>query len=207
MTLSISPAIEHFRALYRLNADPWQVQTRWYEQRKRALILACLPKQHYENAYEPGCGNGELTVSLALRSSRLLATDGADSAIALTRKKVEEKNLQSCVQVMQQYIPEQWPDSSLGRFDLIVVSELAYYLKPDALTIFIDHISKSLAGGATLLLSHWRHPFNDRVNNTKDIHAQFHKLTSLTPLTHHDDRDFILDVWSYTMPLAKVLEK
>lgn len=36
-------ASAHFSALYRGGDDPWQVRQRWYEQRKRALMLACLP--------------------------------------------------------------------------------------------------------------------------------------------------------------------
>ena len=33
----------YFDQLYRDDADPWLVRQRWYEERKRALLLACLP--------------------------------------------------------------------------------------------------------------------------------------------------------------------
>ena len=56
--------------LYRQDADPWRVRQRWYEERKRALLLASLPQRRYRHAYEPGCGNGELTAELARRCER-----------------------------------------------------------------------------------------------------------------------------------------
>lgn len=35
--------------------DPWDFESRWYEQRKYALSAAMLPKPRYRRAFEPGC--------------------------------------------------------------------------------------------------------------------------------------------------------
>ena len=56
-----------FDRLFEASEDPWGFRTRWYEARKRSITLACLPEAHYQNAYEPGCANGELAAALAPR--------------------------------------------------------------------------------------------------------------------------------------------
>jgi hypothetical protein len=44
------PTPEYFESLFEGSDDPWQFRTRWYEARKRALRLACLPAAHYGSA-------------------------------------------------------------------------------------------------------------------------------------------------------------
>lgn len=45
---------DYFDAMYEANHDPWGFNSRWYEERKRAITLAVLPERRYANAYEPG---------------------------------------------------------------------------------------------------------------------------------------------------------
>ena len=52
---------EYFDHLYADSSDPWQISSGWYEDRKRAVMAAVLPRRHYRLAFEPGCGNGVLT--------------------------------------------------------------------------------------------------------------------------------------------------
>jgi hypothetical protein len=47
MRLHMSTA--HFQQLYEQADDPWQVRQRWYEQRKRSLLLASLPAPRYRH--------------------------------------------------------------------------------------------------------------------------------------------------------------
>ncbi|MGE8590567.1 MAG: hypothetical protein ACN6OD_14430 [Alcaligenes sp.] len=62
--------VDHFETLYRQHADPWRVGSAWYEKRKRALLLAALGREHYRHAFEPGCGNGDLTLPLPRAAGR-----------------------------------------------------------------------------------------------------------------------------------------
>ena len=55
---------DYFDELYAQAGDPWDLATRWYEQRKYAITLALLPRQHYAHAFEPGCSIGVLTALL-----------------------------------------------------------------------------------------------------------------------------------------------
>jgi hypothetical protein len=79
---------QHFDDLFAASEDPWGYEYRWYEARKRALTLACLPKARYASGYEPGCANGALSTELATRCDRLLISDGAAEAVALAERRV-----------------------------------------------------------------------------------------------------------------------
>lgn len=80
MTLDIS----HFDDLHR-HPDPWGYHTRWYEARKRALVLASLARPRYRRGLELGCSNGALTRALAARCDAMVATDAAANAVAQAR--------------------------------------------------------------------------------------------------------------------------
>ena len=72
----------YFDAMYGASDDPYAVRTRWYEERKRAVLMASLPRRRYLNAFEPGCGAAELTLQLAERCDSLLASDFSEAAVA-----------------------------------------------------------------------------------------------------------------------------
>lgn len=57
----------YFDRMYVGTEDPWQLSTRWYEERKYAITLALLPERRYRHAFEPGCSIGTLTAQLARR--------------------------------------------------------------------------------------------------------------------------------------------
>ena len=46
----------YFDAMYGHSDDPYALRTRWYEQRKRAVLMSALPHPRYGRAFEPGCG-------------------------------------------------------------------------------------------------------------------------------------------------------
>lgn len=57
------PEQDYFDTLYHYNDDPWGYTQRWYEQRKRQICLALLPRQRYGRILELGCANGVLVKS------------------------------------------------------------------------------------------------------------------------------------------------
>jgi len=181
----------HFEALYAASPDPWNVRDAWYEQRKRTLLLACLPNERYASAFEPGCGNGELTAALALRCARILACDGAASAVAAARDRVAPH---AHATVDQRHLPQDWPDGAAA-FDLIVVSEMAYYLPADVWQGLVKRIVASLAPGGLLLMCHCRYPYDDYVTSADFVHGAADAMPELTARVHHVEPDFLLDGW------------
>lgn len=188
----------YFEQLYRQDSDPWLVRRRWYEERKRALLLASLPQQRYAYAYEPGCGNGELTVALARRCERLLAADGSPEALQLAQRRLAEAGVGNNVSLAQHRLPQDWPRSVPGgaKFDLIVLSEIAYYLSPEELALVVEHAIASLAPGGSIVLCHWRAPFPQRLLSTVRVHAAFQDAPGLHRVLRHEETDFLLGIWS-----------
>jgi LmbE family N-acetylglucosaminyl deacetylase/SAM-dependent methyltransferase len=174
----------YFDRLYDGADDPWELGTRFYETRKRRLLLDVLPRERYRRAFEPGCATGLLTLELARRCEELRACDVAGRAVEQTRERVRGFN----VQVEPGSIPDYWPD---GQLDLIVISEVGYYC-PD-LSELRARVEQSLAPDGVVVACHWRHPAPDHPHTAEDVHAALgHDLASIV---NHVEDDFLLQVW------------
>jgi SAM-dependent methyltransferase len=180
----------YFEELFQQSDDPWAFRKRWYERRKRALTLAALPRERYASVFEPGCANGELSAELATRCDHLLVCDTNRSAVELARQRLAAFNH---VHVMQGRLPEQWPEA---RFDLIVLSELGYYLDEQDLNSWIDHALKSLTAEGQLLACHWRPQIEGCPLDAEKVHAILAARLNMPRIFSHHEADFFLDVWS-----------
>lgn len=179
---------DYFARMYAVDDDPWGFRTRWYEERKRAVTLAALDRPRYRRGFEPGCSVGALTAGLVGRCDELLASDADPSAVATARTALADV---SQVDVQQLSVPEDWPT---GTFDLVVVSELGYYLDENALGELVDKVTSSLEPGGALLLCHWRHPVDDYPLTGDAVHGAFRERTALTGAVRHEEEDFVLDL-------------
>ncbi|RZF24179.1 methyltransferase domain-containing protein [Paraburkholderia sp. UYCP14C] len=188
----MSSTMLYFDDLYRHSDDPWRLREGWYERRKRSLTLALLPRPRYCNAFEPGCANGELTAALATRCDALLAADLHARAVELASERVAGA---SNVRVERRRVPREWP-TERGPFDLIVISEFAYYLDAAELEALAARIAGSLTTDGTLLACHWRRPFAEASESADHAHALFDARCGLARLAHHDEADLLIDVWS-----------
>ena len=178
---------DYFDGLYAKRADPWRLATRWYEKRKRTITVASLPAERYENALEIGCSIGMLTADLAQRCDSLLALDVAEAAVLAARERVPEN-----VTVEQRDATSDYPE---GTFDLVVLSEVGYYLGESVLARLLGAIAASLSAGGVLLACHWRHPVDGYLQSGDAVHAAIGEL-GLHRLARHEEADFVLEVWS-----------
>ncbi len=171
--------------------DPWDVDSP-YERRKRAVTLASLPAERYGRALEVGCSIGALAVDLAGRCDHLLAIDGSERAIDLASHRTAGLRH---VDVRQARIPDEWPD---GRFDLVSISEVGYFLDPTELADVILRARDALTEAGHLLLCHWRHEIVGWPLDGPDVHEAF-LATGARVLVEHRERDFellVLARWS-----------
>jgi LmbE family N-acetylglucosaminyl deacetylase/SAM-dependent methyltransferase len=187
----VAPAstAEYFDELYEQDRDPWKLAKRFYERRKRQLLLASLPRERFRRAFEPGCAIGALSVELAERCQELVAWDGARVAVKETTVRVSDRSLDSRVVVECGRIPASWPS---GQFDLIVLSEVGYY-SPD-LQELKQRITQSLTPDGVLVACHWRHQAPDHPATAADVHAALGE--GLQNIVRHREADFLLDVWT-----------
>jgi SAM-dependent methyltransferase len=183
---------DYFDEVYAGSADPWGFASRWYEERKYALSMAMLPSRRYADAFEPGCSIGVLTALLASRCDRLLACDVSPEAVRMARRRAPGATVE------RRAIPADWPE---GTFDLIVFSELLYYLGDDDLARVLELGTKALKPGGTLLAVHWRHPVADYPRSGDEAHAALRGI-GLSLLAEHRETDFLAEVYVNGEPVS-----
>lgn len=149
----------YFDALYDADPDPWMFESSDYERGKYAATLAALPRARYRSALEVGCSIGVLTEQLAPRCDRLLGIDVAEAALAKARQRLADA---PHVRFAARAFPAELQDDVfLGRFDLILLSEVLYYLDTAAL-VRAARVTRALAaGGAHVHMVHWLGPTPD----------------------------------------------
>ncbi len=140
--------------MYAESPDPWQLQQRWYEQRKYAITMALLPYARYRHAFEPGCSVGVLTCALAARCDHLTSLDVAGAALQATHRRLLDTGLRDRVTLLRRSLDDPWPQAA---FDLVMLSEVGYYLHPATLRAVLDRELSGLRPGATVVSAHWRH--------------------------------------------------
>lgn len=182
---------DYFDRMYGDDPDPWGFGSQWYERRKYAVTLASLPRERYRRVFEPGCSIGVLTEQLALRVDELVAWDlHADTV----RRAEERTGHLSHVTVEEASIPDRWPD---GSFDLIVLSEVAYYLDDDALATLGRQVANALSTGGDLVAVHYSGK-TDYPKTADAVHAALGGADGFEALVSHRDEAFLLDVWRRT---------
>jgi LmbE family N-acetylglucosaminyl deacetylase len=179
-----------FERLHQDKADPWEVAERFYEQRKRALTVAGLPRPRFARTLEVGCSVGALTKELAARSDVLLAIDTSETAV---RRTNEALILDEAATARLGTVPRDWPGED-GPFDLIVLSETGYFLSSGQLDEVIRLIRGSLTADGVLVLCHWRHPIEGWELDGDGVHERVRRLSGLTTLALHTEEDFLLEV-------------
>ncbi len=181
----------YFEAMYASDPDPWGFATRWYEQRKYALTMAALPAPRYHSVFEPGCSVGVLSSLLAPRCDRLLATEVIPAALEQARLRLRDF---PNARLEPSAIPEEWPD---GSFDLIVLSEIAYYFDAETLGRIVGLVESTLSPDGTVVGVHWR-GVTDYPLRGDTAHAIIDSHPRLRRTVHHVEPDVVLDVWRST---------
>jgi len=163
---SESLAADYFERLYAADADPWSFATSPYELDKYEDTVAALGPR-YGRALEIGCSVGVLTQRLALHCDALLAVDVNERALTAARARCAALPQ---VTFARASIPGGFPP---GRFDLVVVSEVAYYWSDADLERARERIASSLESGGDLLLVHFLPKVDDYVRDGDAVHQFF----------------------------------
>jgi SAM-dependent methyltransferase len=182
----------YFDRVYADGPDPWRLREQWYERRKRAVLLAALPAERYERAFEPGCATGALTEELATRCDRVVATERSSVPLAEARRRLGTR---PGVVLSTGVVPEDWPQ---GCFDLVVLSELGYYFDAAGLRRLLERVRESVTEGGTIAAVHWRHPAEDHARSGDSVHRDlrtFARAAGWSPVTRTVEPDFALDVF------------
>ncbi|MET4780069.1 SAM-dependent methyltransferase [Glaciihabitans sp. UYNi722] len=180
----------YFDATYARHEDPWGFGTRWYEERKRALTLAALPRERFDSAFEIGCSIGVLTEELTRRCGQLLSVDISQAAVDRAKSRLSRT---SNLTIERADVAEEYPS---GPFDLVLLSEVGYYFALDDLHRLIVSIEGSLATNGVLVACHWRHPVDDYPLSGDAVHQAIEEHGGLHRIVRHMEEDFVLEVFS-----------
>jgi SAM-dependent methyltransferase len=175
-------SVESFERLYAASPDPWRYDSSEYEREKYAATLAALDGRSYRRALEVGCSIGAFTELLVDRCGALTALDFSARALELARGRLRGF---ANVEIVEASFPEQAP---AGSWDLVVCSEVLYYLDRVALERAVGWLREQLSGGATVLAVDWRGPTKTEPHNGNEVHdllrerlADWHALEGRQP--------------------------
>jgi predicted TPR repeat methyltransferase len=161
----------YFDDVYRHNDDPWQFETSDYERHKYEATVHALPRSKYQRGFEIGCSIGVLTQLLADRCISLLSVDTAEKPLVRARQRLADA---PHVSLQKMEVPDQFPEQ---RFDLVVMSEVGYYLAMPDLQQLAQKIIDHMAEGGHLLLVHWTPFVHDYPLTGDQVHETFLQLS------------------------------
>ena len=142
----------NFERLYRSEEDPWQIGEATTE-RYRGYVLQIereKPPGGFESALDLGCGKGAFTANL-IRLAR--SVTGIElSEIAVAKARVSHPSLTFLQGDARRLARMALP---AGGYDLVVSSDLIYYLTPREAETFLLEIKRLLAPAGRLFLAAW----------------------------------------------------
>lgn len=169
----------YFERLYSESNDPWNFETSEYERRKYERTLGVLEGRRFRRALEVGASIGVFTAMLAPLCDELVAVDVSERAVAAARDRLARF---SNVRVERRSLPEETPE---GPFDLIVASEVLYYLPREQMLAAQTRLEEVLAPGGALLAVHWRketrtYPLQgDVVHELLEAHTRLKRIETI----------------------------
>ncbi len=179
-----------FERKYQECADPWNFSGSAYELERYDTTMRALAGRRFRCAFEPGCSVGVLTERLARVSDRVYAVDLSPTAVKAAEVRCAGME-NVCVRAGS--LADPLPQTE---FDLIVLSEIGYYLDLDELAHCGAALVRKLVPGGCLLGVHWLGQSTDHRLSGDQVHEALRSLSGLA--LEHSERHagFRLDRWT-----------
>ncbi|MBO9534749.1 MAG: methyltransferase domain-containing protein [Solirubrobacteraceae bacterium] len=180
--------LREFEARFGSDPDPWGFETSDYEAAKReATIRACRPLVG-KHVLELGSANGVLAADLARSCAQLVAVDAVPAAAERARERLRRA---PHAMVVVGLIPHAVP---VATYDVVVASEILYYLDDEAYASTLGRMETWLAAGGRVVAVHWRPPGTERPRSATDVHEDLARLPFLRLRETADTDDYLLSV-------------
>ena len=162
--------VEGFEALFQTDPDPWDYESSPFEAHKRKVLLNHIGLRSRGRVLELACANGVTTQALMMCALRTTALDASATAIAHAQTRLKDGDR---LRLLRTNLPGGMPRELL---DLIVVSEIVYYLRRDAYTRLAKEILTRIAPGGRVVVLHHHVSFPDATVRPEQAHRDFARL-------------------------------
>lgn len=178
-----------FERLYETQDDPWHFRDSAYEREKYQATVSSLPTRRYRQCLELGCSIGELTRLLAEKCDAIVALDISQTALAQAKE--------TCEGLSVDFRRAALPEGDLGHdHDLVVASEILYYLDSDQLKTLAARLSNKVRPHAVCVTVHWTGATDYPLSGDAAT-CQFAQYAALEDIAHQRYRHYRLDVWQF----------
>lgn len=175
---------EHFEGLYRKKEDPWNYTKSPYEREKYERTLQAIPDDAY-SILEVGTSEGVFTELLLERGKCVLGIDISQTALERAQRRLRKYGDRVTLKKMD--ITQDEPE---GVFDLILASEVLYYLGGRTVLLSLeDKFFRHLRDGGYLLLVHF-YPSGKLIHDLFLERGRFTKVSE--EIVYHPERDYII---------------
>ena len=176
-----------FETVYARWDDPWRSASPYYryQRRKYEQVIQLLPRDRFGRALDLGCGLGLLAPMLAPRVEEFLGLDIAEGAINRARERSAHLPNVHFEQSDMLHLPKDLD----GRFDLVLVLDVLYYLSPldaELLKQLAERIADLLVpGGLCVLVNHYFFPIDSNSRLSRRIHRAFKDSPHFSLVSEH----------------------
>ena len=175
---------EHFEKLYQKKPDPWNYENYEFEKEKYQKTLEAIPRE-VQTIWEIGCSEGIFTQLLLKKGKEVVGVDISETALSRARERLKDYG----DKIQFQKLDITWEDIN-GTFDLILASEILYYLGgKNVLLPLEEKFYRHLRAGGYLLLCHF-YPSGKIIHDIFRENNRFKEI--FEEVTHHPHRDYII---------------
>lgn len=189
LSLCLAPdAPAHFDNLFASDADPWDYETSAYEKARHTATIKAVAGESVMRAWEAGAAAGVLSEQLLAYCDHLVITDASSRALAHARARLGTRAEIYCMT-----LPESVPD---GPFDLILLSDMLYYLGLDGVIRTAALCRARLAPGGRIIVVSWLGDTEAALTGQESAEAFAACVSCSLTLVHHETAPgFRLDVY------------
>jgi SAM-dependent methyltransferase len=127
-----------------------------------------------------------LAERLKRRADAVTGLDASAAALDIARVRTPE------IRWMCGAVPADLPDE---KFDLIVLSEVAYFLDGPDLLSTLRAVRGALLPEGEIVLANWRHPTENIPLDGPTAHRQAATMMGLPRRAYYEDADLLIEVW------------
>ncbi|MFC5826477.1 class I SAM-dependent methyltransferase [Nonomuraea insulae] len=176
--------------------DPWRYTSDTYERGRHAELLASLPRRAYGRILDVGCSEGVFTdlVALTHPDAETIGVDVSRHAVRNAEGRAASPARFECLDIRHER-PE-------GAFDLVVCSEMLYYVGNARVLRHVSHrLGALLSPGGVLVVSH---PWPE----ARRLHRHFSLAAPLRPIEErvvpHAERAYAISLYERHVNRAEV---